>query len=991
MARPISLPQNILVENGGTMRAGSVANDGTITPIAGPLTITLYGSDQGPGGAGVACKFDARCGVPDTEDLWKQVANKMYPDRCRKSRMPGAGNIDDCFYQYDAMPFDNGKPQNSDQQFGYFGYKVIGVGYGGTLQLYGKKGATYDNLKPLASSDTGTSWERLNNCASASSPSCTSGVLQPGATQIVLSRKVDWQAGDNIVISSTDYLPDHAEQVRIIASNCDQSTKLCDTFTFAQTDPNIPNDKSCPTDVQANSCKLRFPHNASTYSLSRITGNQKPTGLTALDTRAAVGLLTRSIRVMSGGDAPMTTFPPAPLRPITSSTVGYYFGGHMVIRQGFEKVQIQGVEFYQMGQGGKLGHYPIHFHMDRTVPTGTFVKDSSVWDSMTRWIVLHATQEVLLDRNVGYASIGHGYYLEDGTETNDKLYANLGVLARAAITNNQNPRNVPGILAAPDYPIIPNPPPPPPSCGCANQPKCPTKLASPSDDVVPFHSDWDHPSVFWIMNGWNDFEYNMAAGAGTCGVCYWMLPGINSGMSRNMNWSSYASEQQLPDSETPGGTTPVEVFTGNTCVSAMGSFLTIGNATACNGVQIGKNQLDPLFPVLNPSAFAQGSPNFPSLAPSSQSGTTPDKNGLSADNYYPHIGGGGRFPTKCPASGDCSKQKVCSSLDESNCVVTTIDHYLTSFNWPETNFAAVWLRPLWYLFINSAITDVQNGGITFVTGGGYTESDVINGHWALARKSIFVGNTQVEAANPFASHAGPFNPLTKLKCDQMPQHGAPGNYCLDAADGVSFAISNYALNQRLFSIYDGPAYEDSNAYLHITRTNLPSTNDVDGCTRPNPVTYPFDNHTCANSAYSQAGKELGMPFDENKMTCYLPNAAIAWKQPNGFFYPPAFHSRDLFFDNVDIRHFVIEPLFSSKGLFVTDGTAVKSRYCTYNSVMFTGFTDIDRQTELNDDDATLTGLVGRRRSPACKVPSRSTRTRTSRRRYKLPSVCLTWM
>ena len=101
-----------------------------------------------------------------------------------------------------------------------------------------------------------------------------------------------------------------------------------------------------------------------------------------------------------------------------------------------------------------------------------------------------------------------------------------------------------------------------------------------------------------------------------------------------------------------------------------------------------------------------------------------------------------------------------------------------------------------------------------------------------------------------------------------------------------------------------------------------------------------------------------MPYDENKQTCYQPNAAIAWKQPNGFFYPPAFHSRNLFFDNVDIRHFVIEPLFSSTGLSVTDATAVKSRYCTYNSTMFTGFTDIDRQTELSDDDATLTGLVG---------------------------------
>src|SRR5258708_24639585 len=36
-----------IVENTGTVRAGSVANDGTITPIAGPLTIHLYGENQG--------------------------------------------------------------------------------------------------------------------------------------------------------------------------------------------------------------------------------------------------------------------------------------------------------------------------------------------------------------------------------------------------------------------------------------------------------------------------------------------------------------------------------------------------------------------------------------------------------------------------------------------------------------------------------------------------------------------------------------------------------------------------------------------------------------------------------------------------------------------------------------------------------------------------------------------------------------------------------
>src|SRR6202022_2649339 len=107
--------------------------------------------------------------------------------------------------------------------------------------------------------------------------------------------------------------------------------------------------------------QLHFPHNAAKYSLSKITGTQKPTGWTSIDTRAAVGLLTRSIRIVSGGNSVLNDFPIAPIPPITKDTVGYYFGGHMVIRQGFEKVQIQGAEFYKMGQGGKIGNSPVPF------------------------------------------------------------------------------------------------------------------------------------------------------------------------------------------------------------------------------------------------------------------------------------------------------------------------------------------------------------------------------------------------------------------------------------------------------------------------------------------------------------------------------------------------------------------------------------------------------------------------------------------------------
>ena len=116
----------------------------------------------------------------------------------------------------------------------------------------------------------------------------------------------------------------------------------------------------------------------------------------------------------------------------------------MVIRQGFKRLQVSGVEFVQMGQGGRLGHYPVHFHMARKMPFNTYIKESPINESMTRWIVLHSTQGVWLGRNVGYKSIGHGFYLEDGTETDNRLYSNIGIFARAAVDNPQNPQIILG-------------------------------------------------------------------------------------------------------------------------------------------------------------------------------------------------------------------------------------------------------------------------------------------------------------------------------------------------------------------------------------------------------------------------------------------------------------------------------------------------------------------------------------------------------------------
>ena len=915
---------SILVENAGTLRAG-VADDGSIKPIGtanilNKLTIHLWGkeSDDPKSGNGITCKTNPggdegnECGVDQAD--WKSNIGNTDPKTCQLAKsLPGG--MKDCFYAY--------KPLNWDGAIktAYFGYKVLAVSWGGSLQLFGLNGASYDAKTNGDTSSSGVSWARLAANLTGSG----------SEKQITLDRNVSWQDGDQIVITSTDYMPAHAELLTVMgAVNNSATVKLTTAVQYA--------------------------HNGTRYSLGKVPGTLgiDPTLLAnGAQTQAAVGLLSRNIRIVSGGEGPGLNFPPL---PCTDPKMGCYFGGHTIARQGFQTYQVQGVEFYQLGQGGKIGHYPIHFHLarktGRTDPTqNAFVKDSSIWDSMTPGIVIHGTQDITLARNVGYESIGHGYYLEDATEINNKLYSNLGILARGAVAGPLNPRSVPGILAADFSPIA----------GVDPSVRVPQEL-------VPYHSDIDHPSVFWMTNGWNDFEYNMAAGAGTCGVCYWLVPAANSGPSSKMAWESYAAEQRGNDRLE---TSPLEKFLGNDCSTAMTSFQTIGNSSPCLGV-VNNNPGDESFPVLTPihNPLATQLPTQRNPDPKAPPFTPDQIADLLA--YYPNVdAGGGRKATKCPDvdpnnpfdpktdCGDNSVTPVCSAGNEQDCMVTILDHYTSSYNWAHFNLSAIWLRPQWYLVINSVLTDIQNGGLTFVTGGGYTESDALPGHWALAMKNIAVGATQPD--NPYAFEGGPFNPTTfaksgptpeaplgfKISCALAPSGQFPG-YCLDMNQTVAFPPSNFGNNQRFFNIYDGPSYEDSNAYLDIKKT---SNLDCDATSGPNGC-------NSGNTKWFNA-RLLGTPRDNTVSgtnNCYLPNAAIAWKQPNGFYYPPAFHSQKLLFDNVDIRHYVIEPLFNP-GTFQTNTMAIASHYCTSNSTMFDNFTDVDRQTELNDDDGSLTGLV----------------------------------
>ena len=88
-------------------------------------------------------------------------------------------------------------------------------------------------------------------------------------------------------------------------------------------------------------------------------------------------------------------------------------------------------EFRHLGKKNTLGRYSIHFHLAGETMRGGFVKGNSIWDSHNRWVTIHGTNYLYVNDNVGYQSIGHGFFLEDGTEVNNILDRNLAIMAKA--------------------------------------------------------------------------------------------------------------------------------------------------------------------------------------------------------------------------------------------------------------------------------------------------------------------------------------------------------------------------------------------------------------------------------------------------------------------------------------------------------------------------------------------------------------------------------
>ena len=260
-----------------------------------------------------------------------------------------------------------------------------------------------------------------------------------GSTSIQVLDAAGWRVGDEIVLASTDFDPRQAERRTISAIRGN-------TITL---------DK-----------KLDYMH------FGKITFD--------VDERGEVGLLTRNIRLQASADAAEAPF----------------YGGH-VMAMGASKMFVEGVEFNRMGQNLTLARYPIHWHLVGDAK-GQYIRNAAIHDTYNRCVTVHGTNNLQVENNVTYNTVGHCFFLEDGIETGNQYIRNLAIQTKCHTSKPCDPTNLApfGATAGTNF-------------NTTGQDS--KDVLIPSDNTV---------SSFWITNPDNTYRDNVAAGSDATGFWF---------------------------------------------------------------------------------------------------------------------------------------------------------------------------------------------------------------------------------------------------------------------------------------------------------------------------------------------------------------------------------------------------------------------------------------------------------------------------------------
>jgi cell migration-inducing and hyaluronan-binding protein len=312
-----------------------------------------------------------------------------------------------------------------------------------------------------------------------------SATAKAGATRIQVLDASGWRKGDVIVLASTDYNPRQAEERTITAISGDALTL----------------DKP-----------LAYMH------FGQITDG--------VDERGEVGMLTRNIKIQASEDAEKT-----------------YFGGHIMAMAG-SKMYVSGVELNRMGQNMHLARYPIHWHIVGDAP-GQYIQNSSIHDTYSRCVTVHGTNDVRVENNVTYNTVGHCFFIEDGIEHGNQFIRNLAIQTKCHPTLDCVPMNL-----------------------AANGERDANFKDRRAYSEASFHSGHtllpsdNTVASFWITNPDNSFIDNVAAGSDQVG--FWLsIPQHPQGAFKDAAISKTIWPRR----------TPLRAFRGNTAHSNFDGFL----------------------------------------------------------------------------------------------------------------------------------------------------------------------------------------------------------------------------------------------------------------------------------------------------------------------------------------------------------------------------------------------------------------------------------
>ncbi|XP_019131531.2 cell surface hyaluronidase [Larimichthys crocea] len=285
-----------------------------------------------------------------------------------------------------------------------------------------------------------------------------SGFQVDAVDQVVLNLQDEvktWKPGDQIVVASTDYSMHQAEE-----------------FTL------LP----CP---RCSSRQVRIQGKPQYNHVGEI--------IDGVDMRAEVALLSRNILIH--GEMENSCYGNNMCQFYSHDT----YGGHIKISGNFSSVHLSYVELKNMGQQAEKSRYPLHFHLCGDVDQRggyrepTYVDGLSIHHSFSRCLTIHATNGLLVKDTVGYDTLGHCFFLEDGIEQRNTFYHNLGLLTR------------PGTLLPTDR----------------NETLCTSIKDKVYKGYTPSPStECKAVSTFWIANPNNNLISNAAAGSQDAGIWF---------------------------------------------------------------------------------------------------------------------------------------------------------------------------------------------------------------------------------------------------------------------------------------------------------------------------------------------------------------------------------------------------------------------------------------------------------------------------------------